>query len=75
MGLRAVVVGRGIQRALPRGMSPLDGFYPLVSLAAFLSGGCFGFYAAWRGYAIRRGQIRELPRKHPELSEVDRWAA
>ena len=27
---------------------PLDGYYPLVSLAAFLSGGCFGFYAAWR---------------------------
>ena len=61
-------------------MPPLDGFYPLVSLAAFLSGGCFGFYAAWRGYAMRRGQIRELPRrelprKEPELSWMDRWAA
>jgi hypothetical protein len=61
---------------------PLDGFYPLVSLAAFLSGGCFGFYAAWRGYALRRAQIRELPRKKGELprkkrglSEVDSWAA
>lgn len=56
-------------------MPPLDGFYPLVSLAAFLSGGCFGFYAAWRGYAIRRGQIRELPRKKRKWSEVDSWAA
>jgi hypothetical protein len=54
---------------------PLDGFYPLVSLAAFLSGGCFGFYAAWRGYGVRRGQIRELPRKSGESSEVNRWAA
>lgn len=56
-------------------MPPLDGFYPLVSLAAFLSGGCFGFYAAWRGYTLRRGQIRELPRKKRELSEADSWAA
>jgi hypothetical protein len=56
-------------------MPPLDGFYPLVSLAAFLSGGCFGFYAAWRGYAVRRGQIRELPRKKLDVSEVDSWAA
>lgn len=61
-------------------MPPLDGFYPLVSLAAFLSGGCFGFYAAWRGYMLRRGQIRELPRrelprKEAELSWMDRWAA
>lgn len=55
-------------------MPPLDGFYPLVSLAAVLSGGCFGFYAAC-GYAVRRGQIRELPRKKRELSEVDSWAA
>jgi hypothetical protein len=59
---------------------PLDGFYPLVSLAAFLSGGCFGFYAAWRGYAVRRGQIRNLPsreltRKETELTWMDRWAA
>lgn len=67
--------GCGIGRALLRGMLPLDGFYPLVSLAAFLSGGCFGFYAAWRGYALRRGQIRELPRKKAKLKEVDSWAA
>jgi len=52
----------------------LDGFYPLVSLAAFLSGGCFGFYAAWRGYARRRGQVRDLPRALPKLNEADRWA-
>jgi hypothetical protein len=52
-----------------------DGFYPLVSLAAFLSGGCFGFYAAWRGYAERRAQIRALPQKRREWSEVDSWAA
>ena len=56
-------------------MPPLDGFYPLVSLAAFLSGGCFGFYAAWRGYADRRARIHELPRKKLEVPEVDRWAA
>jgi hypothetical protein len=56
-------------------MPPLDGFYPLVSLAAFLSGGCFGFYAAWRGYARRRAQIRELTREQPEWSEVKTWAA
>jgi hypothetical protein len=56
-------------------MPPLDGFYPLVSLAAFLSGGCFGFYAAWRGYGRRRAQIRELPRTPRDLSEVDTWAA
>jgi len=49
---------------------PIDGFYPLVSLAAFLSGGCFGFYAAWRGYAQRRTKIRELPRERRELSEA-----
>jgi hypothetical protein len=54
---------------------PLDGFYPLVSLAAFLSGGCFGFYAAWRGYARRRAQIHELPRERRQLNEVDSWAA
>ena len=65
----------GITCALARGVPPLDGFYPLVSLAAFLSGGCFGFYAAWRGYGARRAQIRELPRKKRDLSEVDRWAA
>ncbi|HKY51856.1 MAG TPA: hypothetical protein VJP45_11430 [Candidatus Limnocylindria bacterium] len=56
-------------------MPPIDGFYPLVSLAAFLSGGCFGFYAAWRGYARRRGVIHELPRKRRKWSEVLRWAA
>jgi hypothetical protein len=56
-------------------MPPLDGFYPLVSLAAFLSGGCFGFYAAWRGYAARRAQIHELPRKQTDLAEVKTWAA
>jgi hypothetical protein len=56
-------------------MPPLDGFYPLVSLAAFLSGGCFGFYAAWRGYAQRRAQIRALPQKPGKWSEVDSWAA
>jgi hypothetical protein len=65
----------GIGCALPRGVPPLDGFYPLVSLAAFLSGGCFGFYAAWRGYAARRAQIRELPRKKREWNEADSWAA
>jgi len=56
-------------------MPPLDGFYPLVSLAAFLSGGCFGFYAAWRGYAIRRARIAQLPREPRELKEVETWAA
>jgi len=56
-------------------MPPLDGFYPLVSLAAFLSGGCFGFYAAWRGYARRRGHVRELPRGRRKWYEVDGWAA
>jgi len=56
-------------------MPPLDGFYPLVSLAAFLSGGCFGFYAAWRGYAIRRARIARLPREPRELKEVETWAA
>lgn len=56
-------------------MPPLDGFYPLVSLAAFLSGGCFGFYAAWRGYVVRRAQIHELPRTKREVSKVDSWAA
>lgn len=59
----------------PVSMPPLDGFYPLVSLTAFLSGGCFGFYAAWRGYAKRRAQIRELQRDRRELKEVDSWAA
>jgi hypothetical protein len=53
----------------------LDGFYPLVSLAAFLSGGCFGFYAAWRGYARRRARIHELARERHGLKEVDGWAA
>ncbi|HEV8670023.1 MAG TPA: hypothetical protein VGS01_04725 [Candidatus Limnocylindria bacterium] len=53
-------------------MPPLDGFYPLVSLAAFLSGGCFGFYAAWRGYAERMAHRRQHPR---ERREVDSWAA
>jgi len=53
----------------------LDGFYPLVSLAAFLSGGCFGFYAAWRGYGIRRAQIHELTRKKQKPSKADGWAA
>jgi len=52
---------------------PLDGFYPLVSLAAFLSGGCFGFYAAWRGYAERRARRREQQPR--ERREVDGWAA
>jgi hypothetical protein len=66
---------RGIRRALPQGVPPLDGFYPLVSLAAFLSGGCFGFYAAWRGYGIRRAQIHQLPRKKQKASEVKSWAA
>jgi hypothetical protein len=56
-------------------MPPIDGFYPLVSLAAFLSGGCFGFYAAWRGYAMRRAQRRDLPRTSGEWKEVDSWAA
>ena len=56
-------------------MPPLDGFYPLVSLAAFLSGGCFGFYAAWRGHAERRAQRRAQPRERREWSEVDSWAA
>lgn len=56
-------------------MPPLDGFYPLVSLAAFLSGSCFGFYAALRGYGARRAQIRELPRKKHVLGKVDSWAA
>jgi hypothetical protein len=56
-------------------MPPLDGFYPLVSLAAFLSGGCFGFYAAWRGYAQRRAQVRTLARKPREWKEADGWAA
>jgi len=56
-------------------MPPLDGFYPLVSLAAFFSGGCFGFYAAWRGYAQRRAQIRAFPQMPPTWSEVDSWAA
>jgi hypothetical protein len=54
---------------------PLDGFYPLVSLAAFVSGGCFGFYAAWRGHAIRRERIHELRRERHELKEADGWAA
>ena len=26
----------------------MDGFFPAVSLLAFLSGGCFGFYYSWR---------------------------
>ncbi|HUG06376.1 MAG: hypothetical protein WEE03_00515 [Chloroflexota bacterium] len=56
-------------------MPPIDGYYPLVSLAAFLSGGCFGFYAAWRGYARRRGELRGLPRKQRKWNEVDSWAA
>ena len=56
-------------------MPPLDGFYPLVSLAAFLSGGCFGFYAAWRGYTEGRTKLREVPRERRKLSEVDTWAA
>ena len=73
--MRAETGDRGIRCALPQGMPPLDGFYPLVSLAAFLSGGCFGFYAAWRGYAERRAQIRALPQKRREWSEVDSWAA
>jgi hypothetical protein len=28
----------------------VDGFSPVVSLLAFLSGGCFGFYYAWRSH-------------------------
>lgn len=44
----------GIAFALGSAVPQLDGFYPLVSLAAFLSGGCFGFYAAWRGYHYPR---------------------
>lgn len=43
-------------------MPQLDGFYPLVSLAAFLSGGCFGFYAAWRGYHYPR-LVKRLERE------------
>ena len=26
----------------------MDSFYPVVSFMAFLSGGCFGWYYAWR---------------------------
>src|SRR5437867_12753075 len=73
--LRRAVRRRGIRCALPGGVPPIDGFYPLVSLAAFLSGGCFGFYAAWRGYARRRAQIHELPREPRDLGKVDTWAA
>ena len=32
----------------------MDSFYPLVSFMAFLSGGCFGWYYAWRTSQRRR---------------------
>jgi hypothetical protein len=31
----------------------VDSFYPVVSLLAFLSGSCFGFYYAWRSGSFR----------------------
>jgi hypothetical protein len=55
-------------------MLTIDGFYPLVSLAAFLSGGCFGFYAAWRGHR-RPKFIGTLPRGQRVWRDLDQWAA
>jgi len=46
----------------------VDSFYPVVSLLAFLSGGCFGFYYAWRTGALgtlERKPVRE-PVREPE---------
>jgi hypothetical protein len=55
-------------------MPPIDAFYPLVSLAAFLSGGCFGFYAAWRGYERGRTRVREVAPSPRASARVQRWA-
>ena len=77
--LRGLIVAHGVFLMLGGYLTYLlhvnAGMDPLVSLAAFLSGGCFGFYAAWRGYAVRRAQIHQLPQKKRKPSEVKRWAA
>jgi hypothetical protein len=46
----------------------VDSFYPVVSLVAFLSGGCFGFYYAWRTGALRTVERKPLrkPAAKPE---------
>ena len=31
----------------------VDTFYPIVSVLAFLSGGCFGLYYGWRSRTAR----------------------
>ena len=41
----------------------MDAFFPVVSLLAFLSGCCFGFYYAWRSGAMKP-QVE--PAKHEE---------
>ena len=52
----------------------MDSFYPVVSLLAFLSGGCFGFYYAWRSGALRTVE-REPVRKVVPKPEPLRKAA
>ena len=45
--------------------SPVDLFYPVVSLLAFLSGACFGFYYAWRQEHLKVAPQRQ-ERDQPE---------
>ena len=37
----------------------MDSFYPVVSFMAFISGGCFGWYYAWRVTHARPKAVTE----------------
>ena len=49
----------------------MDGFYPIVSLLAFLSGGCFGFYYSWRVHT-RAAKPRLVDDVHRDRDRGDR---
>jgi len=48
--------------------SPVDAFYPVISLLAFLSGCCFGFYYAWR--AGHTTHVVVIERREPDESKA-----
>ena len=47
----------------------MDSFYPVISLAAFLSGGCFGFYYAWRSRQLALVE-RDAAQEHEPLADA-----
>lgn len=48
----------------------MDGFYPVVSFLAFLSGGCFGFYYSWRVHT--RSKLRLVDEVNRDRDRGDR---